>query len=82
MYYDLQKIFTFDYIEYVRWTEQIKYRVTFCGLFAYYIGKIVAIFYLVQICFSAKNIIHPVYSSDRITVYVYKTLQFLDIEQQ
>jgi hypothetical protein len=23
IYYELQKIFTFDYIDYVRWTEQV-----------------------------------------------------------
>ena len=31
LYYDLQKIFTFDYIDYDRWIEQIKQRKTLFG---------------------------------------------------
>jgi hypothetical protein len=31
VYYDMQQILTFDYIDFVRWTEQVQYRKTLIG---------------------------------------------------
>jgi hypothetical protein len=63
----MQKIFTFDYIEFVRWTELIASRKTFVGKLKYYLGKIVAIWYLIRLFFSSRNIVYPVYKTDRIS---------------
>ena len=74
VYYDLQKIFMFDFIDFVRWTDQIRFRKTFFGKVGYRLGKVIAVSYLIRLCFSAKNLVYPVYTSNKISSTVIKTL--------
>jgi hypothetical protein len=59
VYYDMQKICTFDYLEYCRWTDEVKYRKTLLGKITYYLGKVVAITYITRLFFSTKNLVYP-----------------------
>ena len=54
-------------------------RKTLIGRFTYYLGKIVALYYLMALSFSAKNIIYPEYSSNKISRRVYTVLNFLSL---
>ena len=79
----MQKVYAFEYIEFVRWTEQLAHRQTLIGLLTYYIGKIVAITYLFRLFFSTKNILYPQeYRSDRIRSNVLRALRFLNVYKE
>ena len=80
IYRDLQKVFAFDYVDFVRWTEQLAHRQTVLGRLTYYLGKVVAISYLFRFFFSTKNILYPSeYRSDRISSTVHRVLRFLKL---
>lgn len=82
VYNDLQKVFSIDYLDYCRWTDQIAHRKTLLGKVTYYLGKIVAVTYLVRLFFSAKNLLYPVYNSDRISNNVRRTLTFFHLYKE
>lgn len=82
IYRDLQKVFANDYVDFVRWTEQLAHRQTVLGRVTYYLGKVVALSYLVRLFFSTKNIVYPSeYRSDRISSNVHRVLRFLQLYQ-
>jgi len=83
IYNDLQKVFALDYVDFVRWTEQLAHRQTVLGQVTYYLGKVVALSYLFRLFFSSKNILYPAqYRSDRISSNVHKVLRFLKLYQE
>jgi hypothetical protein len=57
----------------------LRYRKTFVGRLTYYLGKIVAITYLFRVCISSKNLVYPVYNSNRISNNIHRALKFLKI---
>lgn len=79
VYYDLQKVLTQDYLDFCRWTDQVRHRKTLVGIVTYYLGKVIAITYLVRLFLSSKNLIYPVYGSDKISNNIRQTLTFLHI---
>ena len=46
-----------DVIEFARWQDEVYHRRTVYGIFSYYIGKIVAVTFIVKLILSAKNVI-------------------------
>lgn len=55
------------------------FRSTFIGKIAYHLGKVIAISYLIRLCFSAKNLVYPVYTDDRIGTNIRRVLSFLHV---
>ena len=83
IYRDMQKVYAFDYIDFVRWTEELARRRTLIGQVTYNIGKVVAITYIFKLFFSAKNILYPqVYRSDRISSNIHRALSFFKIYKE
>ena len=82
VYFDLQQIFTADYMDYCRWQQQIAYRKTLVGRLTYYLGKVIAVWYIIRLCISTKNLVYPVYNSNRISTNVHKILKFLNIYEE
>ena len=62
----LQKEYTLDVIEFARWQDEVFHRRTLLGVLSYYIGKIVAVTFIVKLCLSIKNVVQPDYKSEMI----------------
>lgn len=69
----LQKEYTLDVVEFARWQEEVFHRRTLFGKLSFYIGRIVALTFIVKLGFSVKNVVKPDYKTemiDKITKFV------------
>ena len=69
----LQKEYTLDVVEFARWQEEVFHRRTLFGKLSFYIGRIVALTFIVKLGLSTKNVVQPDYKTemiDKITKFV------------
>jgi len=62
----LQKEYFIDVVEFARWQEEVYHRRTLLGMFYFYIGRVVALTFIVKLCLSAKNVVQPDYKTEMI----------------
>ena len=62
----LQKEYTLDVMEFARWQDEVFHRRTLLGIVQFYIGKVVALTFIVKLCMSAKNVVQPEYNTEMI----------------
>ena len=48
----------------------------------HYVGRTIAVMYICRLGFSSKNMIYPVYTSDKISVYVHRALQLFGMYKE
>ena len=62
----LQKEYTVDVVEFARWQDEVFHRRTLYGKLKFYIGRFVALTFIVKLGFSAKNVVQPDYKTEMI----------------
>jgi len=62
-----------DVIEFDRWQEEVFHRRTLFGILQFYVGRVVALTFIVKLCMSVKNVVYPEYSTEMID----KTTKFI-----
>ena len=62
----LQKEYFIDVVEFARWQDEVYHRRTLLGRFYFYIGRAVALTFIVKLCLSAKNVAQPDYKTEMI----------------
>jgi len=53
-------------IEFSRWQEEVFHRRTLLGILQFYIGRIVALTFIVKLSLSIKQLMYPTYSTEMI----------------
>lgn len=66
----LQKEYTLDLIEFSKWQDMIRFRDTCMGNFSYIVGKFIAVYYIIRLGLSIKQIIQPNYGDEMIGKYL------------
>jgi hypothetical protein len=66
----LQKVYTLDLIEFNKWQDMIRFRDTCMGKLSYIIGKFIAVYYIIRLGLSIKQIIQPKYGDEMIGKYL------------
>lgn len=57
MLHVLQKEYTLDVVEFARWQEEVFHRRTLFGKLSFYVGRVVALTFIVKLFISAKNVV-------------------------
>ena len=66
----LQKEYTLDLIEFSKWQDMIRFRDTCMGNLSYIVGKFIAVYYIIRLGLSIKQIIQPNYGDEMIGKYL------------
>lgn len=82
MLHVLQKEYTMDLVEFGKWQEMIKQRQTFMGKLSYKIGQVIAVYFIVRLGLSVKQIARPSYGDETIGKWLRYFLSAVGLIQQ